>query len=304
MSSFPTFRLPQVRLKRIFVPEKSTVCSLLAFIALLGLQAASVNDIGSLPQDTPPDEAAQPLDSQPSLDNDVAPDAVSDPLNSPYPIPWPWIVEMQSHAASLTDSQIRYYRSQSLLSPDGRYSAYSRIQMELNPNAVAHEVNSMLFLENLETGDLQFVAASAPYARNPAIDPSAYGQPGMIAVLLPIAWSETGDRLLIRGFDSMFGTDVASDYAVIWQQGDDSMRAIAPTNLHYSNAVLLGWSQANPSNILFRAGQLGDEQWPMVAVNMNGYAVASSGDQPVAYGQFTDTDWNGPQSRIESRINP
>jgi hypothetical protein len=186
------------------------------------------------------------------------------------------------------------------MSPDRKYAAYSRIQMELNPDAIAHTVSSMLFLENLETGDLQFVTASSPAVRNPNIDASEYGQPGMIAILMPVAWSEMGDRLLIRGFDSMFGTDLASDYAVVWNQSDGALQAITPNNLTYSNAVLLGWSQANPENVLFRAGFLGDEQWPMVAVNMNSYAVAAGDDQPMAYGQFSDAFWDGPQARIES----
>jgi len=295
MSSIFSFRSFFSRFQWVSLPEKVTVFSFLALIIVLGIQAASTNHDASQSQETlAQTRGKEQSDAMPTSIGE----APSDPLDSPYPIPWPWILETQSQAASLTEPQIRYYRSQALLSPDRKYAAYSRIQMEVVPDAIAQTVNSMLFLENLETGDLEFVTASSPYVRNPNIEASEYGQPGMIAVLLPIAWSESGDRLLVRGFDSVFGTDLASDYAIVWNRESNLMRAIAPNNLQYSNAVLLGWSQASPENILFRAGQLGDEQWPMVAVDMNSYAVASSGDQPIAYGQLSDDFWSGPQARI------
>ncbi len=300
MPSFKSLPLPNIRFPRMSVPDKSVIANVFALTALLGIQTASIS---ALEPRTPRLSSSERL-AQTTAQRvpEASPSAASsgDPLNSPFPIPWNWVVEMQSQAVSLSEPQIRYYRSQALVSPDRKYAAYSRIQMELSPDAIAHTVSSMLFLENLETGDLQFVTASSPAVRNPKIDASEYGQPGMIAILMPIAWSETGDRLLIRGFDSMFGTGLASDYAVVWNQTDGALQAIAPSNLTYSNAVLLGWSQANPENVLFRAGFLGDEQWPMVAVNMNSYAVAARDDQPVAYGQLSDAFWDGPQARIES----
>lgn len=300
MSSFLSPRLFHIRFQRLSVPEKITICSLFALFVLIGTQAASIEESALQPQGNSVDAMLEPMDSQSDSETALASETANDPLNSPYPIPWPWIVDVQSSSVSLSEPQIRYYRSQALLSPDQKYAAYSRIQMEVSPHAVGHHVHSMLFLENLETGDLEFVTASSPYVRNPNIDASSYGQPGMITVLLPVAWSESSDRLLIRGFDSMFGTDLASDYAIVWKRLDHSMRAIAPDNLHYSNAVLLGWSQSNPDNVLFRAGQLGIEQWPMVAVNMNNVAIAAIEDEPVAYGQMTDNFWNGPQARINA----
>ncbi|MEB3212512.1 MAG: hypothetical protein VKL39_14225, partial [Leptolyngbyaceae bacterium] len=78
-----------------------------------------------------------------------------------------------------------------------------------------------------------------------------------------------------------------------------TMRAIAPRPFQYSNAVLLGWSQNNPNHVLFRAGQLGDEQWPLVAVDVNNSSFASVEDQPVAYGHLAEHFWNGPQARID-----
>jgi hypothetical protein len=65
----------------------------------------------------------------------------------------------------------------------------------------------------------------------------------------------------------------------------------------YSNAVLLGWSQDDSDQVLFRAGMLGDEDWPLLAVDPTGdTAVAIAGDQPIVFGETTEEFWNGPQA--------
>lgn len=275
------------------VSAKSVLLGVILFISLLGIQAASTREHDAQVTSSAENSSTQP--TQPPA-ADVAPTPVADPLNSSHPIPWGWIVDMQSQSESLPAPEVRYYRSQSLVSPNGTHAAYSRIQMELSPEPTQHQVSSMLFLENLDTGDLQFVTASSPFVRNPNVPVSEYRQPGMIAILLPLTWTENGDRLLVRGFESRFGTDLASDYAVVWDQATNVMQAIVPRNIQYSNAVLLGWSQTNPGQVLFRAGDLGDESWPMLAVDFNGQAIASAQDEPLVYGQLTDTDWNGPQA--------
>ncbi|MEB3355765.1 MAG: hypothetical protein VKK04_03405 [Synechococcales bacterium] len=225
------------------------------------------------------------------------PNPSGDPLNSPHPIPWNWVVEQQAASEASPTLQMQYYRSPSLVSPDGDYAVYSRIQLELLPETPQDRVSSILFMENLETGDLRFVTASSPHVRNPWIPEEEYGQPGMIAILMPVAWSEGGDRLLVRAFESIFGTDLASDYAVLWDRQQDQLQTLAPTNLVYSNAILLGWSRENTDQVLFRAGNLGDEQWPMLAVDPTGETMlATEGDEPVIFGQATESFWNGPQA--------
>ncbi|MGB3494578.1 MAG: hypothetical protein WBA57_17760, partial [Elainellaceae cyanobacterium] len=260
---------------------------LLTTMAIAGIQASSV-DPPSLVDPAAADES--------SAESAALLTSVQDPLNSPHPIPWQWIEETQSITSSASEAQTRYYRSHALISPDGQYAAYSRIQLEMLPGTAQDRVTSMLFLEQMQTGDLQFVTASSPQVKNPNITAAEYEQPGMMAVLTPVAWSESGDRLLVRGFESRFGTDLASDYAVIWDRTTGGQRAIVPTNISYSNAVLLGWSQTHANQVLFRAGSLSDESWPMVAVNSDGMAIAAESDQPVVYGQISRDFWNGPQA--------
>jgi hypothetical protein len=188
----------------------------------------------------------------------------------------------------------RYYRSQSLLSPDGEYAAYSRIQLHLAADFTQNRIASILFVENLRTGELQSITPAAPFADNPFVADAMLNQPGTIAMLIPIAWSECGERLLSREFESMFGSGLSTDFAVIWDRAANRTYTIAPTQVEYSNAVLLGWSCMYPGQVLFRAGNMGDENWPLYAVEMSGQTTPALEDQPITYGQFSHT-WSGPQ---------
>jgi hypothetical protein len=90
-----------------------------------------------------------------------------DPLDSPHPIPWNWVLATHAELCASNSSGVRYYRSQSLLSPDGQYAAYSRIQMEGQPELYQSRVTSVVFVENLQTGDLRTITPSSPWADNP-----------------------------------------------------------------------------------------------------------------------------------------
>jgi hypothetical protein len=221
-----------------------------------------------------------------------------DPLNSPHPIPWNWVLAnltaAQGHEAVYTQN----YRSQSLVSPDRRYAAYSRIQMQIHPDFTQSQVSSVLFLENLRTGNLQTITASSPLSSSSEVletDPGA-ATAGTIAILIPIAWSERGDRILAREFESIFGSDIASDYAVIWDRQRNRTSTVAPTRIQYTNAVLLGWSQAHPEQALFRAGNIGDLQWPLWTVDLTGQTAAAPSDCPQVFGSSVNSIWTGPQS--------
>lgn len=220
-----------------------------------------------------------------------------DPLNSPHPIPWNWVLAMQAEANPRRYAKIHYYRSQSLLSPDGQYAAYSRIQMQVVPESTQNRVSSVLFLENLRTGDLQTITASSPFSDNPFAADGGKDTSGTIAILIPIAWSEKGDRILAREFESLFGTDIASDYAVVWDRQVNRAYTIAPTRIQYSNAILLGWSQSNPERVLFRAGNIGEDPWHLWAVDFTGQTAAAPEDQPVTFGQMVNNIWAGPQAQ-------
>lgn len=218
-----------------------------------------------------------------------------DPLNSPHPIPWNWVLAMQSEATDRP--KLRYYRSQSLISPNGEYAAYSRIQMQTASDWMQCHVSSVLFVENLHTGDLQTIAASSPLSSNPFGGQDAIDPQGTIAILIPIGWSATSDRLLAREFESLFCSGIASDYAVVWDKPLNRTYTIAPTRISYSSAILLGWSRLQPNHVLFQAGEMGDEAWPLWSVNFTGRTIAAQvEDQPIIYGRTANHVWAGPQA--------
>lgn len=220
----------------------------------------------------------------------------NDPLGSPYPIPWSWIMKTYEQVSSTSGSGVRQYRSPAVISPDGKYAAYTRVQMQIKPELHESRVSSVMFVENQETGELRVISATSPLANTPKPNEAA-DMPGVISVLVPVSWSSGGDRLLARQFEGGLSASDASDYAVIWERQSNRATTIAPgDNVDYSNATLLGWSKANPNQVLFRAGELGDEKMPLWAVGLNGRTVAAVEDQPVVYGRTMRYAWAGPQA--------
>ena len=223
-----------------------------------------------------------------------------DPLNIPHPIPWNWVVanqtEFTTEQLTNTESINRFYRSQSLRSPNQRYAAYSRIQLHLSANTTRHRVSSMLFIENLETGNLQTINITSPLFGQPFSDEAAT-PPGAIAIVVPISWSVDSDRILAREFESIFGSDIASDYAVVWDCNEQRSYTLSPVGMEYNHAILLGWSQANPAQILFKTGMMGDEDWLYWTVNESGETFPAPDDQPAIHGEVVHHIWAGPQSR-------
>lgn len=247
----------------------------------------------------PPHLAQQPTDSVPDSvpESPMVQQSVQlDPLNSPHPIPWNWVLATQSEDSSGITPTVRYFRTQALISPDGQHAAYSRIQMQVMADFTHSRVNSVLFVENLRTGNLQTITASSPFADNPFSPNSEPQQAGTIAILIPVAWSASGDRVLAREFESLFGTDIASDFAVVWDRQLNRIHTIAPLGIQYTNAILLGWSQSHPDRVLFRAGNIGDENWNLWAVDPAGQTLAAIEDQPITFGQTVNNIWAGPQA--------
>uniref|UniRef100_A0ACD5GTG6 Uncharacterized protein n=1 Tax=Desertifilum tharense IPPAS B-1220 TaxID=1781255 RepID=A0ACD5GTG6_9CYAN len=173
---------------------------------------------------------------------------------------------------------------------------YSRIQLQVKPELYNSRVNSIMFLENLATGDLRVITAASPLANNPLTATEASQMPGAIAILMPVAWSEVGDRILARQFEGLFSSSNASDYAVIWDRQGDRTHTLSPQANSYSHAVLLGWSQNNPNRVLFRAGHLGDENWHLLAVDATGKTLMANGDRPMTFGRVVNNIWAGPQA--------
>jgi hypothetical protein len=220
-----------------------------------------------------------------------------DPLDSPHPIPWNWVMATHAELSASASSGSRYYRSESLISPDGQYAAYSRIKMQSQPELYRSRVSSVMFLENLHTGDLHTITAASPLADNPLDTTEEGDMPGTIAILIPVSWSQSSDRILARQFEGMFSTSDASDYAVIWDRHQNRTNTISPNRVQYTNAVLLGWSPTNPDQVLFRAGNLGDERWPVWAVNLEGHTAIATDEEPIVFGKFVNHIWAGPQAR-------
>jgi hypothetical protein len=166
--------------------------------------------------------------------------------------------------------------------------------MQVEPEYFRSYVTSVLFLENLRTGDLQAITPASPLADNPFLQ-TGVDLAGRISIVIPVSWSEKGDRLLAREFESLFGSDLASDYAVVVDRQRNRVKTLAPTKVEYTNAILLGWSQLQPEQVLFRAGCMGDEHWQQWTVDLNGQTLLAKGDRPLTYGQAIHSIWTGPQ---------
>ncbi|KAB8314087.1 hypothetical protein SD81_039460 [Tolypothrix campylonemoides VB511288] len=223
-----------------------------------------------------------------------------DPIGSPHAIPWVWIQATQEAIASSGASGVRYYRSVPVISPDGRYAMYSRVKLEVKPQMYNSQVTSVLFVEDRQTKRLHVVTSTAPM-NDPLLKvqlSSANGDAqGTIAVLVPVSWSQKGDRFLARKFEGAMNTSDATDHAVIWDREQNRSESVTPSQEENKHeiAVLLGWSKTQPDQVLFRAGELGEEQWPLLTVAYDGKTVAATNaDQAVTYGQIKEV-WAGPQ---------
>jgi hypothetical protein len=228
--------------------------------------------------------------------------APKDPIGSPYPIPWQWIQATQQAIGSKGGSGVRYYRSIPVLSPDGRYAVYSRVQLEVKPEMYNSRVTSTMFVEDRQTGKLRVMTATGPISdpllkvkASVALNPDTNGT---IGVLVPVSWSQQGDRFLARKFEGVLNTADATDHAVIWDRQKNNTNSVTPSQeqKEHDIAVLLGWSKTQPNNVLFRAGEMGEENWPVVSVSSDGKtANAPDVDQPIIYGQKISDVWSGPQ---------
>ncbi len=281
--------------------RKQPYLLLLVLLLLLAYNSSAQAQEVNLPVEATPSSASS---SQPSVEvlEEIAPDMTEtrvqiDPLDSPHPVPWNWVMATNAELSASNSFGLRYYRSQPLLSPDGEYAAYSRISMQGQPELYHSRVTSVMFLENLKTGDLRTIAASSPLADNPLVSNEEGDIPGTFSILIPVSWSPKSDRLLARQFEGMFNTGDATDYAVVWERGKNRVMTLAPQGVNYSNAILLGWSKTDTDRVLFRAGELGEENWPVLSVDFSGDTALAIEDRPIVYGQLVNQIWTGPQAR-------
>lgn len=234
-----------------------------------------------------------------------------DPINSPHPVPWSWILAAHGAAAAASRPQTHYYRSASLRSPDQQWVAYSRICLQVTPELHTSQVSSVLMVENLSTGSLQGIqpalpldlqwdqpldASGAPSSAPAYVPSSSARMAGEIDLVIPISWDRRGDRLLARNFRGAFCSSFASDYALIWDSHTGAHRTLAPGNVAYEYAVLQGWSQNYPDQVLFKTAKLGDRHQHLWRVNDAGYALPSAFDEAEVLGQIIATPLEGPQA--------
>ncbi|MCM0589450.1 MAG: hypothetical protein HEQ35_10515 [Gloeotrichia echinulata IR180] len=228
----------------------------------------------------------------------------TDPIGSPHPIPWKWITATQEAIGSQGGSGVRYYRSAPVVSPDGKYVVYSRVKLEVRPELYNSRVTSVLFIEDRQNKILRVMAttstASDPLLKTQLSSPEQSQNSGTIGVLVPVSWSEKGDRFLARKFQAIFNTADATDYAVIWDRQKNNTNTVTPLQQedeHEKIAILLGWSKSQPDHVLFRAGELGDENWPLVKVASDGKTVTTTtdADQPITFGDKVTELWADPQ---------
>ena len=225
-----------------------------------------------------------------------------DPIGSPHSIPWKWITATQETVSANGGSGTRYYRSVPVTSPDGRYSIYSRVKLEVKPEMHKSRVSSVLFVEDRKTNNLKVVASTSalvdPLLKAKKMQGKNSQIPGKIGVLVPVGWSENGERFLARKFEGLFNTAHATDKALIWNRQKNHANTVAPSqkNHQYDIAILLGWSKNTPDNVVFRAGEMGQETWPTITVANDGKTVATPEvDQPTTFGRKSTDIWAGPQ---------
>ncbi len=249
-----------------------------------------------------PIRSSQPTTTEtPATQPDAAMQQASeDPLGSAYPIPMKWITATTESMAP-KGGGVRYYRSVPVVSPDGRYAVYSRVQLEVKPEMHNSRVSSVLFIEDRQTKKLRVVSSTSRNSDvliNVKAEPDA-NREGTIGVLVPVSWSEGSDRFLARRFEGVMNTSDVMDYAVVWHRDKNHTNTVGPAHQesdHEKISILLGWSKSQPNHVLFRTGEMGDENWPLVTVADDGKtASAADVDQPVTFGNQAVQVWAGPQ---------
>ena len=273
-------------------------------------QVSTVSDMVTVPPTSEPGETDDTIHSVTTTIADSTPqegetmtqvqqESTQDPLNSPHPVPWNWVLATQAAMHAAGEQGVRYYRSPSLLSPDGQYAAYSRMQLHVTEAPHTNHVDSVLFVENLNTGSLGVITARSPFAAALGSG-SPQPLPGSISLLVPVSWSADSQQMLAREFDGIFNSSDLTDYGLVWNRHTNDTTLVAPQSIDYSTAVLLGWSGQRPDQVLFQAGQFGQEEWALWQVNLEGETAIAFEDQPLVLGQQVTNLWDGPQAHWSS----
>jgi hypothetical protein len=202
-----------------------------------------------------------------------------DPLESSFPIPWSLIQKAQLQANQTGQIITSQYQSSALASPDGKIGAYSDISISIGPKADQSIVSSQIVLTDNLGRVLQKIPASVHYEE--ADSGASLGNlKGVMAILIPVTWSEDSQQLLARQFEAVIGSDVASDHAFIWKRDVQKAKTVTPLPLDYDTAVLLGWNPANSNQLLFRTSRLGEASTQTIAVDERGKTIVMTSAHP------------------------
>lgn len=236
----------------------SSVCGILTTLAILPMTPAQAQ------RSPAPD---QPVET-----------VVADPL----PLPWKWIDD--GHAAAVKAKKPLRFTQQTpqYISPDGRYVAQATLYFTADPEAHRQQLMSILEIRDRQSGMQQRIESLKEMPRD-FLAEVPQGQ-GLIAVLVPVGWSEKGNRLLVRQVSGLFATDLISDGAWIWQAGVGHVATVYPTADEYDFATLLGWSTTDPQRVLFQTQTMGNPKATIWAVDIQGSTQLAQGDRPRVYG--------------------
>jgi hypothetical protein len=208
-----------------------------------------------------------------------------DPLNSTYPVPWDVIWQKQAQATQSGKILTLRYQSATLVSPDGQRLAHSEINAQLSPEVTQSSVSSRLIITNAKGKVLQSIPSTLHLGNDSVKETTA--QPiGTLSILMPATWSKDGQQLLTRQFEAVLGSDMSSDYALVWNRKTQMVKTVTPTPQNYDTAILLGWSARNPDQILFRTAILGEQKTDLVAVSRDGTTIATKSDQTLPVGNI------------------
>ncbi|MCS7292409.1 MAG: hypothetical protein RMI89_05445 [Gloeomargarita sp. SKYBB_i_bin120] len=214
-----------------------------------------------------------------------------DPLQSAYPMPWRWVWGIQTQAQQRRQPMRGTVQSPVLRSPDGRYAAFSQVQVFAHPQDYTRtRVTSTLYIRRL--------GETSPIALRPVGQPTVV-EPGQIWALVPVSWSANGRQLLARQVVGWFGSSEITDRALVWD--DTGVRLLSPQAVAYTHSLLLGWSRENPTSILFETYILGVERSSLWQVALDGVTLAARADQPMVYGRFQGNGWQLVDYRVLHR---
>lgn len=203
-----------------------------------------------------------------------------DLLNSQYAVPWPTIQQAQDTVTRTGQAQSFRYRSPVSIAPDQQTRAYSELHLALHPKPSHSFINSQLVIET-KTQTYRF--PSTLHLELAAQSSTSNATPGTFSIIMPAVWSADGQSLLLRQFEGLFGSDVASDYALVWHASQSALQSYRPTAVDYDSATLMGWSQNRPGEILFQTRLLGQPTSQLVTVSPQNSSttLASPSDRPM-----------------------